>query len=98
MNWKKLLLIAAAIGAFALASAPKSDAGVRVGIGIGFPVAYPAYGYPYYPYYPYGYAYPYGYPYGYAPYYGSFGFGPVVHSGRVVVVRDGHHVHHHHPH
>jgi len=95
MNWKKLLLIAATIGAFAFASAPKSNAGVRVGIGIGFPVAYPVYGYPYYPY---GYAYPYGYPYGYAPYYASFGFGPVVHSRPVVVVRNGRHVRHHHPH
>ncbi len=52
MNWKKLLLIAAVIGTLAFVSAPKSEAGVQVGIGIGFPIAYPAYGYGY-PYYPY---------------------------------------------
>jgi hypothetical protein len=61
---KKLLLIALVIGGFAFASAPKSNAGVAVGIGFG-PVGY---GYPYY-----GYGYPY---YGYYrpyPYYGYVG-------------------------
>jgi len=95
MNWKKLLLIAATVGAFTFVAAPKSEAGVSVGIGVGFPVAYPAYGYPYYPY-AYGYPYPY-YPYGYGPYYGSFGFGAGFHSRSVVVVRHPHVVHHHHP-
>ena len=62
MSWKKLLLIAAVAGAFTFASAPKSDAGVSVGVGIGFPVGYYGCGYPY-GYYPYGYyPYPYVYP------------------------------------
>ena len=92
MNWKKLLLIAAVLGTFAFVSAPKSEAGVRVGIGIGLPIAYPAYGYPYYPY-------AYGYPYGYAPYYATVGYYPRVYSRPVVVVRNGHRVaHHHHRH
>jgi hypothetical protein len=94
MTWKKLLLIAAVAGAFTFAAAPQTDAGVRVGIGIGLPVGYPAYGYPYYPYgYPYAYA-PY-YPYGYYPgFYGS----TVVFSRPVSVVHRGHPrvVHHHH--
>lgn len=92
MTWKKLLLIAAVAGAFTFAAAPKSDAGVRVGIGIGLPVAYPAYGYPYYPYY--------GYPYGYGPYY-PYGYYPgfyssgVVFSRPVAVFHNGRHVVHH---
>ena len=49
MSGKKLLLIAAVLGAFAFISVPKSDAGVHVGIGLGFPIAYPGYAYPYYP-------------------------------------------------
>jgi hypothetical protein len=40
MNWKKLLLIATVAGAFTFAAAPKSEAGVRVGIGIGLPIGY----------------------------------------------------------
>ena len=37
MSWKKILLILAVVGAFTFASAPKSDAHVSVGIGIGMP-------------------------------------------------------------
>ncbi len=55
MNWKKILLIAAVAGAFTLAAAPKSEARVRVSIGIGLPVGYSC-GYPYA-----GYPYAYGY-------------------------------------
>ena len=53
MNWKKLLVIAAVVGAFAFVSAPKSEAHVSIGIGIGLPLAYPVgfYG----GYAPYGY-------------------------------------------
>ena len=49
MNWRKYLLIALVAGGCAFAPAPQSDAGVSVGIGVGFPGAYPYYGY-----YPYG--------------------------------------------
>ena len=91
MSGKKLLLIAAVVGAFAFISVPKSDAGVRVGIGLGFPIAYPGYGYPYYPD-------AYGYPYGYAPYYPVVYSSPFVYSRPVVVFRNGHRsVRHHHP-
>jgi hypothetical protein len=96
MSWKKILLILAVVGAVSFASAPKSDAHVSVGIGIGFPVGF-AYGYPYAGYYPYGYAYPYGYGYPYAYGYYPYGFGSrVVVSRPVVVHRGGHHVVHHH--
>ncbi len=37
MNWKKLLLIGLVASGFAFAAAPRSDAGVSVGIGFGFP-------------------------------------------------------------
>jgi hypothetical protein len=56
MNWKKLLLIGTVAGLLAFVPAQRSDAGVSIGIGIGFP------GY----YYPYGYYHP--YPYYYRPY------------------------------
>ena len=62
MNWKKLLLIGSVVGLLAFVPVQRSDAGVSVGIGVGFPG--------YYGYYPYGY-YPYRYyrPY---PYYGYY--------------------------
>ncbi|HYY35264.1 MAG TPA: hypothetical protein VE867_02720 [Candidatus Binatia bacterium] len=59
MNWKKLLLIGLVAGLLAFVPVQRSDAGVSVGIGIGFPG--------YYGYYPYGYYYPYRYSY-YRPY------------------------------
>jgi len=55
MNWKKLLLIGSVAGLLAFVPVQRSDAGVSVGIGIGYPG--------YYGYYPYGYYRPY-------PYYG----------------------------
>jgi len=72
MNWKRLLLIALVASGFAFVSAPRSDAGVSFGIGLGFPVGYYGYGYP--GYYGYGY-YPYRYyrPYPYY-YYGGPSF------------------------
>jgi hypothetical protein len=60
MNWKKLLLVTIVAGGFAFAAVPRSNAGFAIGIGLGFPGAYP------YPYYGYPYAYPY-------PYYGYYG-------------------------
>jgi len=56
---KKLLLIGLVAGVLAFVPVQRSDAGVSVGIGIGFPG--------YYGYYPYGYYYPYRYSY-YRPY------------------------------
>jgi len=62
MNWKKLLLIGSVAGLLAFVPVQRSDAGVSVGIGIGFPG--------YYGYYPYGYYRPYPYyGYYYRPYY-----------------------------
>ena len=68
MNWKKLLLIGSVAGLLAFVPVQRSDAGISVGIGIGYPG--------YYGYYPYGYYYPYRYSYyrpyryyGYRPYY-----------------------------
>jgi hypothetical protein len=58
---KKLLLIAVVVAGFALVGVSRAEAGVSVGIGIGFPGCYP------YGYYPY--AYPAYYPY---PYYGYY--------------------------
>jgi hypothetical protein len=55
---KKLLLIGLMAGILAFVPVQRSDAGVSVGIGFGFPG--------YYGYYPYGYSYPYRY---YGPYY-----------------------------
>jgi hypothetical protein len=74
---KKLLLMAVVAAGFALAGASRAEAGVSVGIGIGFP-GYCGYGYPYA--YPGYYPYPYGYPY-YGGYYRS-GFVRVVHRHR----------------
>ena len=65
MNWKKILLVAIAAGAFVFTAAPRSEAGISVGIGLG----YPAYPYPYYPYPYYG-----GYPY--YGYVGPYWYGP----------------------
>ena len=87
MNWKKLLLITLVAGVIAFVPAPRSDAGVSVGIGFGFPVGY--YGYPYYPYYaPYPY---YGY-YAGPSFYWYGGQRVFVHPRAVRV----HRVHHHH--
>jgi hypothetical protein len=61
---KKLLLIALVAGGLTFVPAQRSDAGVSVGIGFGFPG--------YYGYYPSGYYYPYYRPY---PYY-SYYYGP----------------------
>jgi len=71
---KKFMLIALVAMGFIVMATPESNAGVSIGIGLGFPVGF--YGYP--AYYPYGY-YPYGAPYystpvfyyisGYRPYY-----------------------------
>ena len=63
MNWKRLLLIGLVAGGLAFVPAQRSNAGVSVGIGFGFPGYYPGYYYPY-PYYYYR-PYPYyGYYYG----------------------------------
>jgi hypothetical protein len=59
---KKFMIIALLAISFIVLAAPESNAGVSIGIGVGFPGVY---GYP--AYYPYGYGcYPYGY---YTPYY-----------------------------
>ena len=75
---KKFMIIALLAIGFIVLTAPESNAGVSIGIGVGFPVyGYPAY-YPYgYGYYPYSY-YPYGAPY-YRPviYYSSV-YGPLL--------------------
>ena len=83
MNWKRLLVIALVTGGIAFVPAPRSDAGVSVGIGFGIPVGYYGYGRPYYGYYrPYRYYRSYRpYRYGRAsvyrpyPYYRSY-YGP----------------------
>ena len=61
---KKFMIIALLAIGFIVLTAPESNGGVSIGIGVGFPV----YGYP--AYYPYGYGcYPYGYyPSSYYPY------------------------------
>jgi hypothetical protein len=80
---RKLLLIALVTLGVVLAAAPQSEAGVAVGVNLGFPVGYYGYPYPYpYPYYPYPY-YPAVYP---APVYGSFFFGRGFGFGRRVVI------------
>ena len=59
---KKFMIIALLAIGFIVLAAPESNAGVSIGIGVGFPGVY---GYP--AYYPYGYgSYPCGY---YPPYY-----------------------------
>ena len=92
MTWKKLLLAALVAGGIAFVPVPRSDAGVSVGIGFGFPVGY--YGYPYYGYYG---AYPYPY---YRPYPYGYYVGPSFYwsGGHRVFVRPHrtHRVHHHH--
>ena len=40
MNWKKLLLIASVAGLLTFVPVQRSDAGVSVGIGFGFPAFY----------------------------------------------------------
>ena len=92
MNWKKILLIAAVVGAFAVVSAPKSEARVSIGIGIGlpFPVVGVGYGYAPYGYAPYGYGYPrIGVGYGYYPYARPFYRRPYIYRRPVVVLRGG---------
>jgi hypothetical protein len=68
---KKFMMIALVAIGFIVVATPESNAGVSIGIGLGFPAYYP------YGYYPYSY-YPYGAPYyrpvvyyssGYRPYY-----------------------------
>jgi hypothetical protein len=89
---KKFMIIALLAIGFIGLTAPESNAGVSIGIGVGFPV----YGYPaYYPYgqggYPYGYYqssyYPYGAPYYRPVIYYSSAFGPYYwwHGQRVFV-------------
>jgi hypothetical protein len=77
MNWKKLLLIGAVAGLLAFVPAQRSDAGVSVGIGIGFPG--------YYGYYPYGYYRPY-------PYYGYY-YRPHYYGGHRYYYRHRYHHH-----
>src|SRR5215210_1214113 len=76
MNWKKLLLIGVIAAGFGFVAAPRADAGLSVGIGIGAPLGYGGYGYGGYGYGGYGYARPVYYsPFGYSPYgYSSFGY------------------------
>ena len=81
---KKLLLIAVVAAGFAFVSAPKSEAGVSIGIGIGYPGCY--YPQPYYGcYYP-------------RPYYGYYS--PVVYGGPSFYGYRGHRVYYsrHHRH
>jgi hypothetical protein len=77
MNWKKLLLVAIVAGGVVFATVPRSNAGVAIGIGLGFPVVYP------YPYY----GYPYRYPY---PYYGYYG--PSAYVGPSFYWSNGHRI------
>ena len=77
MNWKKLLLIGSVAGLLAFVPVRRSDAGVSVGIGIGFPG--------YYGYYPYGYYRPY-------PYYGYY-YRPYYYGGHRYYYRHRYHHH-----
>jgi hypothetical protein len=83
---KKFILIALVAAGFAIASVPRSEAGISIGIGIGAPIGY---GYPY----GCGYGYGYGYPYRYA-------YRPVVYAGPSFYWNHGHRAyysrHHHH--
>jgi hypothetical protein len=72
MNWKKILLIGSVAGLMAFVPVQRSDAGVSVGIGIGFPGYYGYYPYGYYPY-RYSYYRPYPYYGYYRPYYWNGG-------------------------
>ena len=77
MNWKKLLLIGSVAGLLAFVPTQRSEAGVSVGIGIGFPG--------YYGYYPYGYYRPY-------PYYGYY-YRPYYYGGHRYYYRHRYHHH-----
>ena len=68
---KKFMIIALLAIGFIVLAVPASNAGVSIGIGLGFPAVY---GYP--AYYPYGYGYPYGY-------YPSAYYQPVVYYSAV---------------
>jgi hypothetical protein len=82
LNYKRFLLIALVAAGLMIASASRSDAGVSVGIGIGFPVGYVGYGYA-----PYGYTYP-AYYYPRPVYYPA----PVVYTGVSYYWHNGHRV------
>jgi hypothetical protein len=84
---KKFILIALVAIGFIVMVTPESNAGVSIGIGLGFPVG--IYGYP--AYYPYGY-YPYSYyPYGAPVVYYSSGYRPYYWwHGRRVYYRHHH--------
>jgi len=75
---KKFMIIALLAIGFIVLTAPESNGGVSIGIGVGFPV----YGYP--AYYPYGYGcYPYGYyPSSYYPYSAPY-YQPVIYYSAV---------------
>jgi hypothetical protein len=68
---KKFMTIALLTIGLIVLAAPESNAGVSIGIGVGFPGVY---GYP--AYYPYGYG---SYPYGYYPQY----YRPVIYYSAV---------------
>jgi hypothetical protein len=70
---KKFMIIALLAIGFIVLTAPESNAGVSIGIGVGFPV----YGYP--AYYPYGYGY---YRYSYYPYAAPY-YRPVIYYSSV---------------
>lgn len=76
MNWKKLLLIGAAVIGFAFAPVAKSNAGLSVNIGLGYPSGYGYYGGGY-GYYGGSRCYSSNFGYGY-PYYGASYYRPVV--------------------
>ena len=72
---KKLLLIALVVGGIAFATAPKTEAGTYLSVGIGFPIGFGYYGGGCYPGYYSGYYgggyYPYTGYYRAYPYYGA---------------------------
>ena len=74
---KKFITVALLAIAVTMVAAPESNAGVSIGIGVGFPALY---GYP--GYYPYGYG---GYPFGYYPtsYYGAPYYRPIIYYSAV---------------
>src|SRR2546423_12483494 len=90
---KKCMMIALVAIGFIVMATPESNAGVSIGIGLGFPVGFC--GYPaYYLYGPYGY-----YPYSYYPY-GAAYYRPVVYYGggdRAYYWGDGPRVYYRHP-
>lgn len=85
MNWKTFFLIGLVAGGLTFASASRAEAGVSIGIGVGFPG--------YYGPYPYGY-----YPYGYYPrrYY-PYGYRTVGYAGPRWYWHHGHRVYYSHP-